>query len=96
MNETVTIPSEAARNADASVSRLRWSRPSVIDVLCVAGYGITRFGWGMQTHRPAVRQVIGRRRQCALAWAERRGRGAAGRTVPSTGAGRPHRPAVAR
>ncbi len=54
MNETVTIPSEAARNADASVSRLRWSRPSVIDVLCVAGYGITRFGWGMQTHRPAV------------------------------------------
>ncbi len=72
------------------------SRPSVIDVLCVAGYGITRFGWGMQTHRAAVRQVIGRRRQCALAWAERRGRGAAGRRVPSTGARRRPRPAGVR
>ena len=70
MNETVTRSfrvllanddSQAARNAEAWVSRLRWSRPCVVDVLCVAGHGITRFGWRMQTYRAAVRQAIGRR-----------------------------------
>lgn len=35
-----TDDSEPARQAEAWVARLRWSRPYVVDVLCVAGHGI--------------------------------------------------------
>jgi len=75
MNETAATPlrvllatddSEAARNAEAWVSRLRWSRPCVVDVLCVAGHGITRLGWGMQTYRTAVHQAVEQLRQSEL------------------------------
>ncbi len=80
MNETVAPPfrvmlatddSEAARNAEAWVSRLRWSRPCVVDVLCVAGQGITRLGWGMQTYRTAVSQAVDQLRQSEVLAAER-------------------------
>ncbi|HEY4634107.1 MAG TPA: universal stress protein [Candidatus Limnocylindrales bacterium] len=80
MNETITTPyrvllatddSDAARNAEAWVSRLRWSRPCVVDVLCVAGHGITRFGWGMQTYRTTVRQAVEQIRQSELLAGER-------------------------
>lgn len=80
MNETVITPfrvllatddSEAARNAEAWVSRLRWSRPCMVDVLCVAGHGITRLGWGMQTYRAAVRQAVEQLRQSEMLAAER-------------------------
>jgi nucleotide-binding universal stress UspA family protein len=50
--------SDAARNAEAWVTRLRWSRPCVVDVLCVAREGLTRLGWGMQTYRTAVREAV--------------------------------------
>jgi nucleotide-binding universal stress UspA family protein len=53
-----TDDSEPAHQAESWVSRLRWSRPCVVDVLCVAGHGITRFGWGMQTYREPVRQAV--------------------------------------
>ncbi len=75
VNETAAMPfrvllatddSEAARNAEAWASRLRWSRPCVVDVLCVAGHGITRLGWGMQTYRTAVRQAVEQLRQSEL------------------------------
>ncbi len=80
MNETVTKPyrvllatddSDAARNAEAWVSRLHWSGPCVVDVLCVAGHGITRFGWGMQTYRTAVRQAVEQLRESEVLAAER-------------------------
>ncbi len=80
MNETIATPyrvllatddSEAARHAEAWVSRLRWSRPCVVDVLCVAGHGITRFGWGMQTYRTAVRQAVDQLRQSEVLGAQR-------------------------
>ena len=80
MNETDATPyrvllatddSEAARNAEAWVSRLRWSRPCVVDVLCVAGHGITRLGWGMQTYRAAVREAIEQLRQSEMLAGER-------------------------
>lgn len=61
-----TDDSEAARNAEAWVSRLRWSRPCVVDVLCVASHGLTRLGWGMQTYRTAVRQAVEQLRQSEL------------------------------
>lgn len=75
MNETVATPyrvllatddSEAARNAEIWASRLRWSRPCVVDVLCIAGRGITRFGWGMQTYRAPVRRAIEQLRESEL------------------------------
>ncbi len=50
--------SDAARNAEAWVTRLQWSQPCVVDVLCVAREGLTRLGWGMQTYRTAVREAV--------------------------------------
>lgn len=66
-----TDDSEAARNAEAWVSRLRWSRPCVVDVLCIAGRGITRLGWGMQTYRAPVRKAVEQLRQSELLAAAR-------------------------
>ena len=66
-----TDDSEAARCAEAWVSRLRWSQPCVVDVLCVAGHAITWFGWGMQTYRATVRQAVEQLRQSELLAAER-------------------------
>ncbi len=63
--------SDAARNAEAWVTRLRWSRPCVVDVLCVAGEGMTRLGWGMQTYRTAVRQAVEQLRLSEVLAAER-------------------------
>lgn len=63
--------SDSARSAEAWVARLRWSRPCVVDVLCVAGEGLTRLGWGMQTYRTAVRQAVQQMRQSELIAAER-------------------------
>lgn len=66
-----TDDSESARQAEAWVARLRWSRPCVVDVVCVAGQGITRLGWGMQTYRTAVRQAAEQLRQSEVIAAER-------------------------
>lgn len=66
-----TDDSEASRNAEAWTSRLRWSRPSVVDVLCVAGHGIARFGWGTQTYRAPVRKAVDQIRQSELLAAAR-------------------------
>ena len=66
-----TDDSDPARQAEAWVARLRWSRPCVVDVLCVAGHGITRLGWGMQTYRPTVRQAVEQIRQDELLAGER-------------------------
>jgi nucleotide-binding universal stress UspA family protein len=80
MNATVTTPyrvllatddSEAARNAEAWVSRLRWSGPCIVDVLCVAGHGITRLGWRMQTYRSAVRDAVEQLRRSEMLAAQR-------------------------
>lgn len=63
-----TDDSGSAHHAEAWVSRLRWSTPCVIDVLCVTGPGIARLGWGMQTYREPVRQAVeGLRRSEELA-----------------------------
>ncbi len=53
-----TDDSESAGHAEAWVSRLRWPRPCVVDVLCVAGRGIAQLGWGMQTYREPVRRAV--------------------------------------
>ena len=66
-----TDDSEPARHAEAWVSRLRWSRPCVADVLCVAGHGIARLGWGMETHRTTVRRAVEQIRKGELLAAER-------------------------
>ena len=66
-----TDDSESARHAEAWVARLRWARPCLVDVLCVAGHGITRFGWGMQTYRTTVRQAVEQIRQNELLAGER-------------------------
>lgn len=52
-----TDDSEPARIAEWWVSHLRWPGPCVVDVLCVAGLGLNRLGWGMQTREP-VRQAV--------------------------------------
>ena len=62
---------EAARSAEAWVSRLRWSGPCGVDILCVAGHGITRLGWGMQTYWTAVRSAVEEMRQSERLAAER-------------------------
>jgi nucleotide-binding universal stress UspA family protein len=66
-----TDDSDAARNAEAWVVRARWELPCTIDVLCVAGRGITRLGWGMQTYRTAVRDAVEQLRQSEVVAAER-------------------------
>lgn len=66
-----TDDSEAARHAEAWASRLRWSGPCVVDVLCIAGQGITRLGWGMQTYRAPVRKAVEQIRQSELLAAAR-------------------------
>jgi nucleotide-binding universal stress UspA family protein len=66
-----TDDSEPAHHAESWISRLRWSRPRVVDVLCVAGHGITRLGWGMHTYREPVRQAVEDIRQGELLAAQR-------------------------
>ena len=66
-----TDDSEPAHHAESWVSRLRWSRPCVVDVLCVAGHGITRLGWGMQSYREPVRQAVEGLRQGEVLAAQR-------------------------
>lgn len=66
-----TDDSDAARNAEAWVARARWEAPCTVDVLCVAGRGITRMGWGMQTYRTSVRDAVEQLRQSEVVAAER-------------------------
>lgn len=66
-----TDGSEAARNAEAWLTRARWGRPCVVDVLCVAGYGITRLGWSMHGDRSTARQVIEQLREAEVIASER-------------------------
>jgi hypothetical protein len=61
-----TDDSEPAHQAEAWVSRLRWSQPRVVDVLCVAGHGIARLGWGMQTYQEPVHRAVEGLRQSEL------------------------------
>ena len=66
-----TDDSEGARNAESWIVRARWAAPPTVDVLCVAGLGLTRFGWGIQTYRTAVREAIDGLRQSEVLAAER-------------------------
>ena len=75
MNELKRVPmhvllatddSDAARNAKDWVARARWGNHCVVDVLCVAGLGITRRGSedadapsGGTRGRPAVANADG-------------------------------------
>ncbi len=66
-----TDDSDAARSAEAWVSRARWRRPCEVDVLCVAGYGITRIGWSMEGDRSAARQAVEKLREAEVIASER-------------------------
>lgn len=80
MNENTASPVRAllatdgsapARNAEAWLARARWARPCEIDVLCVAGYGITRLGWSMHADRSTARQVVEQLREAEVIASER-------------------------
>ena len=66
-----TDDSEQARLAKSWVSRLRRTRPCVVDVLCVAGHGMAHLSWGMQTYREPVRQAVEGLRQGEMLTAQR-------------------------
>jgi nucleotide-binding universal stress UspA family protein len=66
-----TDDSASARVGEEWVTRLRYVDRPVIDVLCVAGRGMTRLGWGMQTYREPVRQAVEGLRAGELHEAER-------------------------
>ena len=63
--------SDAARHAEDWASRGRWRRPCRVDVLCVAGYGITRLGWSMVGDRSSARQAVEQLRDAEMIAAER-------------------------
>lgn len=80
MNDTTKEPlrallatdgSEAALSAEEWLARARWSRPCEVDVLCVAGYGITRLGWSMHGDRSTARQVVEQLREAEVIASER-------------------------
>ena len=66
-----TDDSASARTAEEWVTRLRYGTPPIIDVVCVAGRGLTRLGWGMQSYREPVRLAVEGIRQSELYAAER-------------------------
>jgi nucleotide-binding universal stress UspA family protein len=66
-----TDDSASARTAEEWVTRLRYGKPPIIDVVCVAGRGLTQLGWGMQTYREPVRLAVEGLRQSELYAAER-------------------------
>jgi nucleotide-binding universal stress UspA family protein len=66
-----TDDSPSARTAEDWVARLRYASPPTIEVVCVAGRGLTRLGWGMQTYREPVRRAVEGLRQAELHAAER-------------------------
>jgi nucleotide-binding universal stress UspA family protein len=66
-----TDDSASARKAEEWVTRLRYGIPPIVDVVCVAGRGLTRLGWGMQSYRAPVRLAVEGLRQSELYAAER-------------------------
>ncbi len=66
-----TDDSPSARVAEDWVIRLRWAQAPTVEVVCVAGGGITRLGWGLQTYREPVRLAVEGLRQSELYAAER-------------------------
>ncbi len=66
-----TDDSDAARTAEGWIARLRYADPPTIDVVCVAGRGLARLGWAMQTYREPVRLAVEGIQQGELYAAER-------------------------
>lgn len=66
-----TDGSEAARSAEAWISRLRWRDRVIVDVLSVAAPGITRMGWSMEGDRATARQAAEQLRQSEVIASER-------------------------
>ena len=66
-----TDDSASARTAEEWVARLRYGARPTVEVVCVAGRGLTRLGWGMQTYREPVRLAVEGLRQTELYAAER-------------------------
>lgn len=66
-----TDDSASARTAEEWVSRLRYGKSATIEVVCVAGRGITRLGWRMQANRESVHKAVEGIRQSELHAAER-------------------------
>ena len=66
-----TDDSAPARIAEDWIARLRFSASPLVEVVCVAGRGITRLGWGMQTYRASVREAVEGLRQAELRAAQR-------------------------
>lgn len=66
-----TDGSEAARAAEAWITRLRWRDRTIVDVLSVAAPGITRMGWSMEGDRSTARQAAEQLRQAEIIASER-------------------------
>lgn len=66
-----TDDSAPARIAESWVTRLRWMQTPIVDVVCVAGRGMKRFGWGLAADRATVREAVESIRQAELMAAER-------------------------
>ena len=58
-----TDDSSSARIGVDWVTRLRYAERPTVEVVCVAGRGIARLGWGMQTSREPVRLAVEGMRQ---------------------------------
>ncbi|MEX1173275.1 MAG: universal stress protein [Chloroflexota bacterium] len=52
-----TDDSPAARTGEQWIARLRWASAPIVDVVCVAGRGMARLGWGLATDRETLRQA---------------------------------------
>ena len=66
-----TDGSDAARTAEAWISRLRWRDRAIVDVMSVASKGITRMGWSMEGDRSSARQAADQLRQAEVIASER-------------------------
>ena len=54
-----TDDSASARTAEEWVTRLRYGKPPIIDVVCVAGRGGTRLGWGFDDLTAGTSALVG-------------------------------------
>ena len=66
-----TDESDAARNGEEWIRRLRWARTPAVDVLTIAPRPGWVFGLGLQTYRPAVRDAVILARETELVEAQR-------------------------
>jgi nucleotide-binding universal stress UspA family protein len=66
-----TDDSVPAQTAESWIVRLRWADSPIVDVVTVAGRGMTRLGWGLGVDRETLRHALDTVRQSERIEAER-------------------------